>query len=238
MENTGNGIYKAMASIIKEIGHISKEKSTTGFASYNYRGIDDVYNAINPLMGKFGVFVLPVAQERISEERKTKNNGIANYVILRMKYYFCHEDGSYVECSTIGEAMDSGDKGTNKAMSIAMKYALFQVFCIPTEEMDDPDAVSETFIADNKDNDKTKAKAEKEKIQEVRQQARANNPNPPTEAQKNMFFGIMTRRHHGDRDSILAELSTFFGRHIASSNELTREEVSRILDALNETEAA
>ena len=36
--------------------------------------------------------------------------------------------------------MDSGDKATNKAMAIAMKYALFQVFCIPTDEMKDPDA--------------------------------------------------------------------------------------------------
>ena len=36
--------------------------------------------------------------------------------------------------------MDSGDKATNKAMSIAYKYACFQVFCIPTEEMMDPDA--------------------------------------------------------------------------------------------------
>lgn len=233
MENTGNGIYKAMANIIKEIGHISKEKQTTGFANYKYRGIDDVYNAINPLMGKFGVFVLPMAQERTSEERKT-SKGSANYVIMRMTYRFCHEDGSYVECSTVGEAMDSGDKGTNKAMSIAMKYALFQIFCIPTEEMDDPDAVSEAFV----DKDKAKAKVEKEKLREVRQKAMENNPNPPTDAQKNMFFGIMTRRHHGDRDLILAELSNFFGRQVASSNELTKEEVSRFLDALKETEAA
>ena len=36
--------------------------------------------------------------------------------------------------------MDSGDKATNKAMSIAFKYACFQTFCIPTEEMVDPDA--------------------------------------------------------------------------------------------------
>ena len=36
--------------------------------------------------------------------------------------------------------MDSGDKATTKAMAIAFKYACFQVFCIPTEEMKDPDA--------------------------------------------------------------------------------------------------
>ena len=36
--------------------------------------------------------------------------------------------------------MDSGDKASNKAMSSAFKYACFQVFCIATEEMKDPDA--------------------------------------------------------------------------------------------------
>ena len=35
-----------------------------------------------------------------------------------------------------------GDKATNKAMAIAYKYLCFQVFCIPTEEMTDPDAES------------------------------------------------------------------------------------------------
>ena len=43
---------------------------------------------------------------------------------------------------TLGEGMDSGDKASNKAMAIAYKYALFQVFCIPTEEMTDPDGES------------------------------------------------------------------------------------------------
>ncbi len=38
--------------------------------------------------------------------------------------------------------MDSGDKASNKALSIAMKYALLQVFCIPTEDAKDPDADS------------------------------------------------------------------------------------------------
>ena len=40
----------------------------------------------------------------------------------------------------IGEGMDSGDKASNKALAVAFKYACFQVFCIPTEEMKDPDA--------------------------------------------------------------------------------------------------
>lgn len=45
-----------------------------------------------------------------------------------------YPDGSIHTVTTYGEAMDSGDKATNKAMSIAYKYAAFQAFCIPTEE--------------------------------------------------------------------------------------------------------
>lgn len=60
--------------------------------------------------------------------------------ICKIKYTFFAEDGSSVYAIVIGEGMDTGDKATNKAMSIAFKYACFQVFCIPTEEMQDPDA--------------------------------------------------------------------------------------------------
>jgi hypothetical protein len=44
----------------------------------------------------------------------------------------------------IGEAMDSGDKSANKAMSAAQKYALLQVFCIPTEEPKDTENETHT----------------------------------------------------------------------------------------------
>jgi hypothetical protein len=59
-----------------------------------------------------------------------------------MKFTAYAEDGSSVESVTIGEAMDSGDKSMNKAMSTAYKYALMQIFCIPTEE--DKDTENQT----------------------------------------------------------------------------------------------
>ena len=136
----GNGIYTAMAEVMKDITAISKDKQCQQGGNFRYRGIDDVYNAINPLLGKYQIFVLPFCEGRNSEQRTTRNGGNVEVVTVNMKYSFCHADGSFVECRTIGEAMDSGDKATNKAMSAAFKYALFQVFCIPTEEMHDPDA--------------------------------------------------------------------------------------------------
>jgi hypothetical protein len=46
-------------------------------------------------------------------------------------------DCSSIKAVTIGEAMDTGDKASNKAMSTALKYACLQIFCIPTEEEKD-----------------------------------------------------------------------------------------------------
>ena len=76
--------------------------------------------------------------EQTREERQSSKGGNLLYSILKIKYTFYAEDGTFVEAITTGEGMDSGDKASNKAMAIAMKYAMFQVFCIPTE--DDPDA--------------------------------------------------------------------------------------------------
>ena len=131
-------IFESINKIMEEVPVIGKEKLNKQ-QGFKFRGIDDVMNALQPLLAKYKVFVVPEILEQTREERVTKNNSNLIYSICKIKYKFYAEDGSYVEAITIGEGMDSGDKATNKAMAIAMKYALFQVFCIPTEEMKDPD---------------------------------------------------------------------------------------------------
>ena len=132
-------IYESITKIMEEVPTVGKNQKnkTQGFM---YRGIDDVMNALQPLLAKNKVFIVPEILEQTREERTTKTGGGLIYSICKIKYKFYAEDGTFIEAITIGEGMDSGDKATNKAMAIAMKYALFQVFCIPTEEMKDPDA--------------------------------------------------------------------------------------------------
>lgn len=131
-------IYESITKIMEEVPTITKsDKNTTqGFA---YRGIDKVMNAMQPLLAKYKVFMVPECLERTREERVSSKGGNLIYSILKIKYKFYAEDGSFVEAITVGEGMDSGDKASNKAMAIAMKYAMFQVFCIPTDAEDDPD---------------------------------------------------------------------------------------------------
>jgi len=134
-------IYAAIAGVMADVGAVGKKNKNTQ-QNFMYRGIDAVMNALQPALIKNKVFVVPTVLSEEREERNTTKGGVLFYTRLRIKYTFYAEDGSYITAEVIGEAMDSGDKATNKAMSIAYKYACFQVFCIPTEEMHDPDVES------------------------------------------------------------------------------------------------
>ena len=132
-------IFESISKVMGEIGAVGKD-SKNEQQKFMYRGIDAVMNALNPALVKYKVFVVPNVIEQTREERQGRQGGTLIYSICKIKFTFYAEDGTSVEAVTIGEGMDSGDKATNKAMSIAFKYACFQVFCIPTEEMADPDA--------------------------------------------------------------------------------------------------
>jgi hypothetical protein len=132
-------IYAAMAGVMNDMVAIGKDKKNQQ-QGFNYRGIDDAYNALQPIMAKNGVFNTPEVLEKWREERTNAKGTILAFTVLRMKYTFYADDGSHVSCIVEGEGMDSGDKSSNKAMAIAHKYALMQTFCVPTEITDDPDA--------------------------------------------------------------------------------------------------
>lgn len=149
MEN--QKIYSALAAVMSEIGVIEKGK-TNSQQGFKYRGVDDVMNALQPLLIKHKVFIAPEVLEQTREERTSTRGGTLIYSILKVKYTFYTDDGSFVSAIVIGEGMDSGDKASNKALSIAFKYACFQIFCIPTEEMQDPDSESHEIEPKQKTN--------------------------------------------------------------------------------------
>lgn len=126
-------IYQALNAIMQEIEAIGKNKKNAS-QGYSFRGIDDMYNALQPLFKNHQVFITSNVLESKREERHTAKGGVLIYTIAKCQFKFFTTDGSFVESVLEGEAMDSGDKSTNKAMSTALKYALMQMFLIPTEE--------------------------------------------------------------------------------------------------------
>ena len=132
-------IYQAIAGVMADVGAIGKD-SVNEQQRFKYRGIDAVMNALQPAFIKHGIFVYPEILEHTREERQNAKGTNLIYSVIKVAYHFTAMDGSDVVVTVIGEGMDTGDKATNKALSIAFKYACFQLFCIPTEEMRDPDA--------------------------------------------------------------------------------------------------
>lgn len=203
-------IYKSINKIMAQIGAIGKDTKNQQ-QGFMYRGIDAVMNAINPALVANEVFVVPTVLEQTREERTNSKGTLLIYSICKIKFTFYAEDGSYVEAITIGEGMDTGDKATNKAMSIAFKYACFQVFCIPTEEMIDPDAECHEVKP-------------KEKKQDKKTEPEVFPDNSPIDANMKLAVIKEFNRTGADREKCLAPLGK------TTVDELTVAEYHQLMD--------
>lgn len=134
-------IHQKMVAILRDTAAIGKDM-TNQAQGFKFRGIDQVYNDMHPIFSRHGVYIRPVVEEHDKFEKTTKSGGLAWHHFLKVRFWFVAEDGSCVDAVGMGEAADSGDKGVNKCMSIALKYALFQSFLIPTVDEKDPDGYS------------------------------------------------------------------------------------------------
>lgn len=146
-------VYAAIAAVMAEIGTsgISKDRRNQQ-QGYNFRGIDEVYNALSPILSKHKLVMLPRILARECVERQTRNGGALFNVTVEAEFdLVCADDGSNHTIRTFGEAMDSADKATNKAMSAAYKYAAMQAFCIPTEGDNDADATTHDVASRQQD---------------------------------------------------------------------------------------
>lgn len=137
-------VYKKIAAVSAKIAQegISKSRSNQQ-QGYKFRGIDDVYNALAPILAENQLVILPRVLSRDVVERQTSQGKPLFYVTVEVEFdVVAASDDSKHTIKTYGEAMDSADKATNKAMSAAYKYAAMQAFCIPTEGDNDADSTT------------------------------------------------------------------------------------------------
>lgn len=137
-------VYTAIIAVMADMARegISKDRKNNQ-QGYMFRGIDSVYNALAPKLAAHGLCVLPRVIAKEVVERESKSGGNLFYTRITVEFDLVSaKDGSKHTISTVGEAMDSADKSSNKAMSAAYKYAAFMAFAIPTEGDNDADATT------------------------------------------------------------------------------------------------
>jgi hypothetical protein len=172
-------IHDAILAVMADIAPLAKDRKNDS-QHYSFRGIDDVYNVVQPILVKHGVYLRSEIQSVERSERLSKSGGLMAFSVVRARYFFVAKDGSCVSTDAVGEGMDSGDKSTPKALSIAQKYAILQMFCWPTADPKDPEVDSPEAAANG--NGKPKAQPTAAPAAVPKPQPQASKPEPKPSA--------------------------------------------------------
>jgi hypothetical protein len=137
-------IQEAMVAIMAEADPIAKKRDAD---RYKFRGVDDVYQALQLVMASHGVFTTSNITGAPDYTEYTTGKGVLTFRTRAVfRFTFHHVSETSVSTETIGEGMDTGDKASNKSMSVAHKYALLQAFMIPTADAKDPEEDSHEVV--------------------------------------------------------------------------------------------
>ena len=223
-------VFKAINEITAELAKTGIEKSRKNQQQgYAFRGIDDIYNTLASLLSSYGLCIIPEVLERTQVERNTVKGGVLFYTTVKVKFtLISSKDGSQFVATTFGEAMDSADKSTNKAMSAAYKYLCLQVFCIPTEGDNDADATTPDSVVSLKNEIKQeKAKATRELNKKVAEYNKSQEG--VAERYKTMYKAIkgMAQIDQYNRDKVL------MGKIMTLLNDLNEAGMTTPYEALN-----
>ena len=184
MENQEAGIiYSKLIKIMTDIGPVKKDKTNEN-QGWAFRGVDDFMNALNPLFAKHGVIPIMAVQNSKREKIIAKSGATIISTLLDIKITLYAEDGSNVDLFVYGEAMDLGDKSTNKAMSYGFKYAMMFTFCIPTDDIDDGDKDTFDIKGEEKQNAKNDLDDKKTPQKLNNKQTPSTQPEQPKKREK------------------------------------------------------
>ena len=134
-------VFGCISAATQALAHagIGKKQQCNGGGNFKYRGIDDVYAALSPVLTKTGLTILPIRIEKEADAQAGKMRLVKIKITYRVAAV---EDGSYIDVEALGEGADTGDKASGKAMSYAYKSLIFQLFCVPVVGQPDPDSES------------------------------------------------------------------------------------------------
>ena len=133
---TKYNIYKRMLDVESELRIVAKNLNV-GYGNFKYRatGEADVLLAIKPLEAKHGIYSYPYKRTIIKEKELEK--GYMERVETVYRFVNVDDPSDFLDITSYGDGIDTGDKGPGKAMTYCDKYALMKAYKIVTG--DDPD---------------------------------------------------------------------------------------------------
>jgi hypothetical protein len=201
------GEIAAALSVAQAEINPAEKNATNPHLKNKYANISAIYDAVREVLPKHGLCVV---------QTMLPTDGTRAHVRTTL----AHKSGQWFASECVMPLdRQGGAQGMGSAITYARRYSLSAILGVVADEDDDGNG------AQGRNN--------KAQIEKDRAAAKANNPNPPSDPQRKMFMSMMSKKHNGNRDAILDDLSKYFGRKIASSNELTKAEISEMIEVLN-----
>lgn len=133
-------VHLAWLRVRKEVRAIAKgEQYNAAGTRYNFRGVDTVVNTFGPVTLKHGVNVLPTRVAAEYRDTTTSKGNKMRECTVCVSWLIVGPKGDTLALQTQGEALDSADKGTAKAQSVALRVLLLTGGLTPTHDKD-PDS--------------------------------------------------------------------------------------------------
>lgn len=135
-------VHIAWSRVMGEVRGVTKDGTYgTGSTSYKFRGVDSALNAFGPACRLHGVLVLPIKTDASYRDVKTSGGKPSRECTVTVTYKIIGPTGDHIEVQSVGESMDSADKGTAKALSTSLRSLLFLGGLVPTNDAD-PDSTN------------------------------------------------------------------------------------------------
>jgi len=129
-------VYVMMQAVQRDMLEGIAKNGTNKEQKYKYRSLEDVVNALAPLLVKHCLLLTPEVVKMEVSSFTGRSGGIMHRSVVHANYnVICTCDGSKHVISACGEGVDSNDKATAKANSFCYKYAVTQAFNIPFADM-------------------------------------------------------------------------------------------------------
>lgn len=126
----------ALSAAMGDVEAIKKDGKNT-MQGYSFTSEAAIANTLRPIMSKHGLALVPTNIRVVNADTVQTKNATMQRVAIEATYTLMHKGGQNLSITVPGEGMDSLDKAIPKALTMAYKYAMIQVFCVGRG--DDPD---------------------------------------------------------------------------------------------------
>jgi hypothetical protein len=221
-------VVGALARVMAEIPGIGKDSQAAAQqGGYKYRGIEAITIHVQPLLAKYGVVFVPrvasteVVDIEVNGKPWTDTRLLVDYTIYGPGGIDDHIPGPCIYA--LGR--DNSDKGANKAMTQAFKYAMLQVLCI-SDAKDDADGA--THEADNPPPRQAAAPTNGHRSAAPPPAQEDDMADRISDSQKKYFEKLCADLHY-DRHGICNEI---LGVNIGSIVDLSKAQASRVINEM------